>query len=623
MLRRTRNLVMIALMMALAVTLVPAGPTVKADESITFLAVEDAYTENGSNVNTNLIKVSSEHQRVAYLKLNISGLDGFVASAKLQLRAVQQGGNPGMEVYLAESNDWSESAIDGRTAPPQGTLIGTYDEDVRPGSKIQVELDTSIIKEDGIYTLILKSTKEDLSFTSNIGDDAAKHQPRMIVETSQRPVCDLLIPNSTQVLFVGDETGLNAQPGDVVCIEAGERPAPLNLKEFHGTEERPITFINYGGQAVIEGGETDWWAVTIGRSSHFRFTGTGDPSFKYGFKLSIRNNGGSIFEASQKATNYEVDHLSIIEDKIGYAGMSLKTDPSCDGSTNRGGFTQYNTIVHDNYIEGTRGEGIYMGHSNYEQGMGRTCDGERVSLYPHQLEGVRVYDNIFKDIGRDAIQIGSAVADVEVYDNLIDNYGTNNDLYHTNGIQINPGTTGKYYNNYILSEGIGGKVGIHNLGRGDIQIYNNVIVDPAQYGMYSADRYNPDDPVYDESPVHIWNNTIINPAQQGIKFVNKIVKSNTIRNNVIVHPNEDGATNFYVQLDPASDMTLSNNYFTRNILDADFVDEASGNYRLQSVSPLIDAGYDLTSEGVTFDFDNQERPSGGAFDIGAFEYTAP
>lgn len=435
--------------------------------------------------------------------------------------------------------------------------------------------------------------------------------------------CDHMIPSNSQVLFFGDESGLNAQPGDVVCIEAGERPAPLNLKEFHGTEEDPIIFINEGGQVVIEGGETNWWAVTIGRSSHFRFTGTGDENFDYGFKLSIKNNAGSVFEASMKATNYELDHIEIIEDKIGYAGFSLHSAPSCDGSSNRGNFTQYDTLVHDNYIENTRGEGIYLGYSNYERGVGKTCDGEWVTLWPHQLEGVRVYNNIFKNTGRDAIQVGSAVADVEVFDNVIDNYGTNNDLYHTNGIQINPGTTGKYYNNLIVSKGIGGKVGIHNLGRGDTQIFNNIIVDPAQYGMYSADRYNPDDPVYDDSPIHIWNNTIINPAEQGIKFVNKITKKNSIRNNVIVMPSQDGSNYHYVQLGgPDVDMKLKKNYFTQNIAEVKFVDAANGNYHLQADSPLINAGIDLTQYGMDFDFDYNTRPP-GRYDIGAYEYLAP
>jgi len=37
-------------------------------------------------------------------------------------------------------------------------------------------------------------------------------------------------------------------------------------------------------------------------------------------------------------------------------------------------------------------------------------------------------------------------------------------------------------------------------------------------------------------------------------------------------------------------------------------------------SLLVDAGTDLTKYGIDYDLDYQERPSSGAFDIGAYEY---
>jgi hypothetical protein len=47
-------------------------------------------------------------------------------------------------------------------------------------------------------------------------------------------------------------------------------------------------------------------------------------------------------------------------------------------------------------------------------------------------------------------------------------------------------------------------------------------------------------------------------------------------------------------------------------------DPASENYRLSSNSPLIDNGSDLVSNPI--DFDDQIRPWGNGYDIGAFEY---
>jgi hypothetical protein len=52
-----------------------------------------------------------------------------------------------------------------------------------------------------------------------------------------------------------------------------------------------------------------------------------------------------------------------------------------------------------------------------------------------------------------------------------------------------------------------------------------------------------------------------------------------------------------------------------------FVDSASGNYRLSSGSPAIDAGTDSPPGGLrTIDLGGSPRPSGAASDIGAYEY---
>jgi hypothetical protein len=53
-------------------------------------------------------------------------------------------------------------------------------------------------------------------------------------------------------------------------------------------------------------------------------------------------------------------------------------------------------------------------------------------------------------------------------------------------------------------------------------------------------------------------------------------------------------------------------------VDPQFVDSANNNFRLKSISPAIDAG---TVVPVAADFDGTARPMGGAFDMGAFEFT--
>jgi len=54
-------------------------------------------------------------------------------------------------------------------------------------------------------------------------------------------------------------------------------------------------------------------------------------------------------------------------------------------------------------------------------------------------------------------------------------------------------------------------------------------------------------------------------------------------------------------------------------VDPKFVNPGKEDYRLQSVSPAINAGYNLGSL-VTNDYDGNSRPQGSAYDIGAYEY---
>jgi hypothetical protein len=56
-------------------------------------------------------------------------------------------------------------------------------------------------------------------------------------------------------------------------------------------------------------------------------------------------------------------------------------------------------------------------------------------------------------------------------------------------------------------------------------------------------------------------------------------------------------------------------------INPQFVDPAHKDYHPKSSSPCIDAGATLAD--VTDDYDNNARPSGTAYDIGAFECTAP
>ena len=426
-----------------------------------------------------------------------------------------------------------------------------------------------------------------------------------------------------------DGSKLNVLPGDIVCIEAGNRRF-LRLYNFNGTVDKQIVFINCGGEVLIQNNDLQY-GISISGSSYFRLTGTGNGGGSYGIRIMETMIGGSMgISVGGRSTNFEIDHIEIAN--IGFAGIMAKTDPKCDLSTNRDNFIQYQTIIHDNYIHNTGGEGLYIGHSFYN-GILSTCDGQEVLLIPSVLKGVRVYNNVIDATGWDGLQVGSATEDCEIYGNTITNYGLKAISAQHSGIQIGGGTTGKCYNNYIAN-GTGNGMSIFGLGNNDI--YNNVIVNSG-YNYYPGEPKNIHGIFMDDratipgSSFNFYNNTIVNPKADGIRFMGTQSIDNKFYNNIILKPgslgtyNQYSSQNSYINVGSVVGVSSiqSNNYFFKNMSKVLFADTLNNNYRLTSYSPAIDAGRDLTVYGIKTDIESNERPNGKNFDLGAFEYTPP
>ena len=421
------------------------------------------------------------------------------------------------------------------------------------------------------------------------------------------------------------------KPGDTVYILAGQR-LYLLLKNFQGSTNKPIVFINKGGQVLFD---TDhYYGIAIQNCRYIKLTGTGSSDFFYGFKISRVANGAGV-GISDLTSDFEIDHVSIANCKIG--GFYAKTDPDCSGNTTREVFTQYNTIIHDNYIADVPNEGLYVGSTKY-YGQNVTCNGSNVLLLPSLLDGVKIYNNIIVRSGWDAIQVSSASKNCQIYNNTI-LYDSQEGLdTQKSGILIGGGSQCDCYNNYIAN---GKGDGIESLGLGGYKIYNNVIVN-AGLDYYPNDKTKPAHGIYlsdisveKDSFFYVMNNTIVNPKSDGIRFSSTKSKNSIVASNAIINPGnfdyyENGSTSYhgidsYVMLENSgTSISVRNNYFNRNLSAAGF--EALQPitsplyFKLRSGSPLIDMADNEPKIAVSFDFLNAKRPNGIKSDIGAFEY---
>jgi len=436
---------------------------------------------------------------------------------------------------------------------------------------------------------------------------------------SQQCNCNHYIYPNQLVVNGGD---YNIIPGDTICIMAGNRDY-LSLTNFTGDSLNYIVFINFGGDVIVKN-NYHLYGISISNSRYFRLTGTGFDLSEYGIKILETQQNMNGLTIGNKSSDYEIDHIEVAN--AGFAGFMLKTDPSCDTSFNYGNFTQFNTLVHNNFIHNTGGEGMYIGHAYYT-GYPINCNGQADTVYPHSIKGLRVFNNIVDSAGWDGIQVGCADDDCEIFGNIITNYGIKKTNGQNSGIQIGGGTTGKCYNNFI-SRGSG--IGITIFGTGNNIVFNNIINKSGYnyfpndntkkvYGIFCDDRTT-----VPGRSFNIINNTIVEPKTDGIRFYSLLSDSNYILNNIIVKPGSYGAysdiNQSYIYLSSGVNVIKSNNYFHQNCSQIFFTDSVFENFQILQNSPAIDAGVDVANYGVTFDFNYFQRPYNTFFDIGAFEY---
>lgn len=423
--------------------------------------------------------------------------------------------------------------------------------------------------------------------------------------------CDFTIPTGSGT-YTFDGAIQGAKPGNTICLQAGVRER-IVFKNLTGSPTNYITIVNCGGQTLL-GGPNANNAITINRSRYFRITGSGDENFEYGIKITETRAGSQGIQAYDKSSDMTFDHLEIT--KVGFAGIMAKTDPSKTCSKvefERPHFTLFNVEIFHNYVHDITGEGFYIGNSFF---TGNTvyCGSMQ---YPHEVRGVRIYDNVLVNTGWEAIQVGAAVDDCEIYNNRIYDYGSANIAQQNGGIQIGIGTAARVYNNFIKG---GTGIAILVQGIGNDYVYNNLIINSGTYAILMSLRPTPLEtdivPKNFVGPVGIINNTIINPSLNDAVVKESVVGplGNVMYNNLIV-----GGQSNWLKLRTDTDWKTGNNIYIPNIADAKFTNPALDDYRLLPGSPAINTGRDVAEFGVTFDFDNKSRPAGSQWDVGAFE----
>ncbi|MBI4673616.1 MAG: IPT/TIG domain-containing protein [Chloroflexi bacterium] len=374
------------------------------------------------------------------------------------------------------------------------------------------------------------------------------------------------------------------QPGDIVYLKGGtfnaadpDSPGWDAVLLFHpdidpnGTADRPIAYIGYPGDRPVLGAPQPMRrGIYMDAALEYYIIANLELS-QYAGTLQPSGNGHRIIG------NYSHDGIFSEGAVIGIAGNSARLK------------------IYGNLLRDNGGTGDASGHGLYLQGFGTIQD---IDFGWNQIQDQR---------GRRAIQLfghadGDRMDNIRIHDNLI---------------------SGSLRDNILL----GGSDGSTEV-LGTIYVHNNIIVGADWQGLHINDP---------QGTFIIQNNVLYNNGSQGPDsnaqlFIERAGAGRiTFQNNILYA--ESGQT--YDLFGPGVDVSVfnaaSNNLvynagdcpdWDTRCINADplFVDAAAYDFRLQPGSPAIEAG---ENTGVALDYLGLARPQNQAYDIGAYEFSAP
>ena len=451
---------------------------------------------------------------------------------------------------------------------------------------------------------------------------------------------DLIIPKSStpNAITVVDGAGITlpSNRSFVIGIEGGTRN-PIRFNNWTGTSDFPIVITNVHNsseRASIsdlvpnDPNATRRTAIYLSNCKFIQLRGDNNPAFRYG--IEVARAGGSVggggvrgVEVTGTSSDVEISFLEIRE--VGFAGIMVKRDPGCSAESSHPDLVYRNISIHDNYVHDCGAEGLYIGFSFWTDDR---CP-EDVGGFAHNIEGLRIYNNLVERCKWDGIQVGAATSDVEIYNNVIIDSGFGGTPAGGNtgvGVQIGGGTTGLLHSNLIIN--CRGN-GIALFGIGHNIVYNNLIYG-AGGGMFIDNRPSPvpeDHPPERQTqpgtPYYIYNNTFMNIAGHVLHTMS-VETDNHFKNNIAVVPEPEEEHRFIWYNRPNEDHPFptgeeAGNVFQRDTTGLSFADPANYDFRLLNSSTNgVDDSVSL-SNYVTTDFEGIPRPQGSAYDAGYSE----
>jgi parallel beta-helix repeat protein len=455
-------------------------------------------------------------------------------------------------------------------------------------------------------------------------------------------------PGTQALPFLTIQKGVNSLiAGDQLMVRGGIYHEKINFP-ISGTANNYITLTNFPGEQVIIEGT----GITLPTNDNNGLVTIQGKKYIKVSNITIQNSmwhgiGVSKYYVPDVISeNIILSGITVInsgDTAIKVTGGNYITVENCttreSNSSGIGIWSSNHILVDHNKIVNARNVDIPKGHEE-SISLAATTNFE-VSYNDISLDGGPAY------LGNEGIDCKEGSRFGSVHHNYIHNYLNEGGAIYIDAWDKLTGNI-DIYANYLNSTANGIVVGSERGGTAEnIKIFNNIVYKGGGGGI--AVSYKPG---YNglRKNIEIYNNTIYQARWNGgagIYIEEPNIDNIIIRNNIVyfnLHNGEIAATsvdmlphikasnnlvfgpklcsNAYPNCVEISDNPPGYPDIYGNITqDPMFVNLNTPDLHLQSNSPGIGAGANLSALGVTTDLDDKPRPYGTTFDIGAYEYS--
>lgn len=386
----------------------------------------------------------------------------------------------------------------------------------------------------GCFDVVLESTVN--------GKMVRNRQNKLLTVTPQLAAINgATIINITTAYY--SYNGASISPGTTLVVNLLDYSTDaiyrIKFANLTGTAEQPI-IITFNNTEQIIFNFSSYWGIDIENCKHVILDGRGYNNLQYGIHITKLDSTptAEVGVRLGDTGSSDIQIFGFEVSKTTFAGMNCKTDPDVNKPQYwRGTFFQNNIWMHHNYIHETTGEGIYFGYFSVDPITKTNNQGQQVTYRAHELVDCKIYRNIFKKTGWDAIQLNNATGNAEIcYNDIEDSaYLPAQDQSTFMSVSMN----GKIYNNRMVRCG---GLGIQFGAQGpNLDIFNNIITkiaynNPALLILSSLNcpEQKPDDGqtvINTRTTFKIYNNTIIADggflrARVLVDYINTFTKNN-------------------------------------------------------------------------------------------------